>query len=150
SKNPTWTYHQVISQILATADKSSALAGKVASGGIVNAAAAVGTPAGGLPQIVSAVPMGPSPTSVSSVRVTFDRAINFATFTAADCSLTGPGGQALPVSNVKEVSGSAGKGFDVVFAIQSAPGTYVLKIGPDVQDVNGVSMATFTGTFTVP
>src|SRR5262249_24757800 len=100
-------------------------------------------------QIVSAVPMGPSPTSVSSVRVTFDRAMNFATFTAADCSLTGPGEQTLAVSNVKEVSGSAGKGFTVILGLLTATGTYTLKIGPDVQDLSGVSMATFQGTFQI-
>jgi subtilisin family serine protease len=41
---PEWNDHQVISQVMSTVTKVSSLAGKTASGGIVNAAAAVHVP----------------------------------------------------------------------------------------------------------
>src|SRR5262249_14428123 len=113
SKNPTWTYRQVISQILATADKSSALAGKVASGGIVDAAPAVGAvqaTSTSAPHVVSSVAMGPTSKTMSSVRVTFDRPMNRSTFTAVDCSLKLPNGRIIAVSNVKAAD-SLGKVF---------------------------------------
>jgi serine protease len=44
SLRPEWTYQQVIAQVMNTVTKVPALAGKVASGGIVNAAAAIKVP----------------------------------------------------------------------------------------------------------
>src|SRR5262249_41295303 len=125
SKNPTWSYHQVIAQVLGTAQKSTALAGKVATGGIVDLAAAVGTAQTATvsaPKIVASQANGPTSSPLWSVRVTFDKAINASTFTAADAKLTVPGGTTITASNVKVVDGSGGKSFDVVFSTQSKLG----------------------------
>src|SRR5205807_10031780 len=43
--HPDWTYAQLINQVVSTVDRLPALAGKVASGGRVNAAHAVGASA---------------------------------------------------------------------------------------------------------
>ncbi|HEY3246246.1 MAG TPA: S8 family serine peptidase, partial [Phycisphaerae bacterium] len=51
--HPTWTYQQVRSQILSTTRPVSALAGITVTGGVLNAAAAVGAGSGNTPPSVS-------------------------------------------------------------------------------------------------
>jgi len=53
SRNPTWTYSQVRAQVLGTARPTAALSGRTATGGVVNAAAAL--TAFGLPGAPSGV-----------------------------------------------------------------------------------------------
>ena len=89
--HPTWTMSQVIDAVLDTVTPDPALAGKVTTGGIVNAAAAVANTDGPLRRLLSR----PSARSTAAAglgrcQVTFNEEINPATFTASQVSLTGP------------------------------------------------------------
>src|SRR5204862_1015723 len=78
-------------------------------------------------------------TSVSSVRVTFDEAVDLASFTTDDVSISGPGG-AIAVTGVQVVADSGDREFDVSFAVQTTPGDYQVVLGPDIKDKNGNRM----------
>jgi len=75
---------------------------------------------------------------VDSLYVTFDEAIDPATFTTTDISVTGPSG-AVPLSDVIWESGNR---FQVLFASSPLPdyGTYSIVLGPDVADLSGSIM----------
>jgi subtilisin family serine protease/subtilisin-like proprotein convertase family protein len=137
--HPTWTYKQVINQVLETADPVAGLSGKVLTGGRLDVARAVG-PVVAPPRVVGATFTGPSANTLSAVRLTFDRALNPTTFTPPDVVLTGPSGQAISIGAVKAVAGAGNRSFDVTFATQSAPGTYTLKVGPNIADPVGMPM----------
>ncbi|MGL4554319.1 MAG: S8 family serine peptidase, partial [Gemmataceae bacterium] len=154
--HPTWTYSQVIAQVLKTATPVASLSGKVATGGVVNAAVAVGAASSSsvepvspatAPKAVSAVSGGPTVTTLSSVRVTFDRAMTFSSLLAANVRLTTPAGAVVSATNVKDVGGSGGKAFDLIFPLQSAPGAYALRVTA-ARDAGGVVMEAFTTAIT--
>ncbi len=161
--HPGWGYQAVLAQVLSTVDKLPALNGKLVTGGRLNIAAAVGVilpsttptpasaPTGPALAVVNAVNLGNGAASMSTVRVSFARAVAAGTFTAADVTLTGPGGQAVAITGVSLAPGySGGNIFDVTFATQTAPGPYVFKAGPDVTDAAGVRMAApFSKAFTL-
>ena len=90
--HPTWSMSQVIDAVLDTITPDPNLVGKVTTGGIVNAAAAVANTDG--PYVVSATPDGSinSSSGLSSVSLNFNEEINPATFTPSQVTLTGPGG----------------------------------------------------------
>ncbi len=134
--HPTWTMSQVIDAVLDTVTPDPALAGKVTTGGVVNAGAAVANTDG--PYVVSATPSGADTTSggLSTVQLTFNEEINPATFTASAVTVTGPGGAIGGVS-VTAVSGSNDHEFDVSFPTQTAAGSYTVKVGPTLQDWYG-------------
>lgn len=137
SANPTLTYSQVISRILTSVDPISGLVGKVATGGRLNVARALGTSAPGDvtgPSIASLTFNGT--TSITSATIIFNEAINTTTFTAADIRFTGPTGATIPVVGVSAVSGSKTT-FTVAFASQTAPGTYTMVVGPNIADAAG-------------
>jgi subtilisin-like proprotein convertase family protein len=137
SAQPGLSYGQVISRIKSNVDVLTSLSGKVATGGRLNVAKAIGSAAPDTtgPRVTAAVPNGV--TSVSSVRVTFSEAINAATFTAADITnFTGPTG-AVAVSGVQAVSGSNNTQFDVTFAARTTAGAYQFDLGPNVSDAAG-------------
>jgi hypothetical protein len=46
------------------------------------------------------------------------------------------------------VAGSGGRGFDLIFPLQTQRGTYTLHIDAVATDLNGVTMEAFTTTFT--
>ena len=139
--HPSWTMSQVIDAVLDTVTPDSQIAGKVTTGGILNVGAAVANTDG--PYVVSATPDGPINSSggFSSVQLTFNEEINPATFSAAQVTLTGPGG-VIPAGEltVTAVTGSNDHEFDVSFPAQTAAGTYSLKAGPDIQDWYGNEM----------
>jgi subtilisin family serine protease len=150
AKNPTWSYSQVIAQVLKTADRLPSLTGKVATGRL-NVGAAVGavTALASAPRVTNAVNLGGSTTSLETVRVTFDRVMSASTFTAADVVLTGPGGKVIPVYSVAVAPGFSSQVFDVKFARQTLGGNYAFKVGPDVRDSAGNQMTVYTKTFTL-
>src|SRR5262249_15420115 len=80
SKNPTWTYTQVINRMLATVHKDSALSGKVATAGIVDAAAAVGASTGGIvnvsPRVLTSAASGTDVNTLNRILVAFDEPVN--------------------------------------------------------------------------
>jgi len=139
--HPSWTMSQVIDAVLDTVTPDSALAGKVATGGVVNAGAAVANTDG--PYVVAASPDGSINSSggLSTVQLTFNEEINPATFTAAQVTLSGPGG-VIPTNllNVAPVDQSNDHEFHVSFPAQTAAGTYTLTVGPDIQDWYGNEM----------
>src|SRR5262249_23669411 len=77
---------------------------------------------------------------VSSVRVTFDRAIDVSTFTPAKItSFIGPLGD-IPVTGVTVVPGSGNRQFDIAFPVQTVTGVYTMEVGPDIRDLAGNPM----------
>ncbi len=130
---------QVIDAVLDTVTPDPALAGKVTTGGIVNAAAAVANTDG--PHVVSSSPVGSadSAAGLGGFQVTFNEEINPATFGASQVSLTGPNG-AIGGLTVAVVPGSNDHEFTISFAGQTTPGAYTLTVGPDIQDWYGNEM----------
>ncbi len=139
--NPTLTYTQVIDKLKSSVDAVSTLSGKVATGGRLNVAkmfASTSPPPAPGPKVLTAT-YGGTTTSLSSVRVTFSKAMNTGSFTTADvASFTGPNG-AIAVSGVAPVAGSNTQ-FDITFAAQTTAGNYSLVFGPNVTDTTGKAM----------
>jgi subtilisin family serine protease/subtilisin-like proprotein convertase family protein len=152
-QHPDWSYQQVIAQVLWTTDGLPSLAGKTLTGGRLDLAAALGDPIdpkwthASRPAIVSATFGGPAANVLGSARVTFDRAMDASTFTAASASVVGPAG-AVKVLGVSVVDGSGNRAFDVSFVPQSAPGTYTLSLA-GVRDTAGGVSAPFQATYTI-
>jgi subtilisin family serine protease len=137
--HPTWSMSQVIDAVLDTTTPDPALVGKVTTGGIVNAAAAVANTDG--PYVVSATPDGSinNAGGFSSVEVDFNEEINPATFTPSEVTVTGPAGTISGVT-VTAVAGSNDHEFTIAFPTQAAAGTFTVKVGPDIQDWYGNDM----------
>jgi hypothetical protein len=85
---------------------------------------------------VVAGPAGTLLGPVDRLTLTFDEPLQEASFTPADVTLTGPAGP-IAVTGVNRVTDTR---YEVVFAPQSAAGTYNLAVGPDVRDVAGNQM----------
>jgi hypothetical protein len=144
--HPEWTYDQVIDQILATVDTVPALAGLVATGGRLNAFRAV---AAG-PRIVASSPALAAdlvgPLTVSQVLVTFNEAINPATFTPADILEFKrlETNESIAVQAVEVAPGSNNRQFNIRFAPIAAGmfgmGEFRLVIGPQIQAADGRGM----------
>lgn len=133
--HPTWSYTQIINQVLATVDPVSALATTTATGGRLNAAAAIGNPLPDStgPRVTAATPTGTTVGPVERVTLTFSEAVTG--FAADDAAFTGPSG---PIAvTVAEVAGSGGKRFDVAFTPQDELGDYTLTVRPDIFDLAG-------------
>ncbi len=102
------------------------------------------------PQVVSSAASGPSANTDNDVLLTFNEAVNPATLTSSTVALTGPSGQAIPITAITPVSGSGDKQFNVQFATQTAGGTYSLTVGPNVLDASGNAMTqAYQTTFTI-
>jgi subtilisin family serine protease/subtilisin-like proprotein convertase family protein len=156
SEHPNWNYLQVIGQVEATVTKVSALRGKVATGGIVNAASAVGsvsassatpTPAKAT-SVVSIKPSGPSAGTLSTIQVTFNQGVLPSSFTTGDTALIGPNGLVV-ISGVTVVSGSSDRTFNITFAKQATLGTYTLYIGANAHDLQGNPISAYSTHFTL-
>ncbi len=145
-QHPNWTYKQVIAQVTSTVTPLASLKGKTITGGIVNAAAAVGTgvshspPA---PNVLSAVFGGPNAHSLIRVVLTFDQIMNLSTFTSAQVHLTNPAGQSVPVT-AKIAAGSDGHQIEIDFSAQTTPGTYKLSLGAGILDAAGAALAPYS------
>jgi subtilisin family serine protease/subtilisin-like proprotein convertase family protein len=156
SEHPTWTYQQVINQVLDTVDPVPGLQGKVLTGGVLDAARAVGynstpptspTPPSTL-QVVSSTVSGAAAGTFDTIQVTFNQALNASVFTNSDVALIGPNGQRITIQSFQAVSGSGGTQFNFTFSPQSTSGTYTLYIGAGILSVAGVPLAsTYSNTF---
>ncbi len=137
--HPSWTMSQVIDAVLDTVTADPSLAGRVTTGGIVNAAAAVANTDG--PYVTAASPSGSinGSSGFSSVQVTFNEEINPATFTASSVTLVGPDGTIGGVT-VTPVAGSNDHEFTIAFPSQTAAGSYRLTVGPGLHDLYGNAM----------
>jgi len=135
---PTLDVATTIGRILNNADVIPGLTNKVVGGRRLNAFGAVNTgpPAPDLtgPRITAAQPNGS--TSVSSVRLTFNEAINPFSFDTSDIANVG----SLTIMSVAVVSGSGNKQFDVTFNAVTTPGGYGFDVGPDITDTAGNAM----------
>lgn len=137
--HPDWTYQQVIDKVLKSVDPLASLTGKLATGGRLNAARAVDW------NVVYSTPFqAPTITNASSVantistlKVTFNKAINLSTFTKAAIIVKGPNGAAITVTAVTAVTGSSNKEFLVTLPTQTMPGNYAVQISTSVQDTVG-------------
>lgn len=137
SQNDGMSAHEVIEQVLATADRSPALVAKTSSGGRVNAAAAMGlAPVDQtLPQIVSSDPTGPASAPVGQIRFTFSEPIDASSFGLNDVlAFSGPLG---PIEVFGVEASPDSKKFTVSFELQSEPGEYTMLIGPHIHDFSG-------------
>lgn len=146
SANPTLTYTQVIDKLTSSVDVVAGLATTVQTGGRLNVARMFegggGGPGGGgvAPKVLSAVYNGTPNVNFTSVRVTFDRAIDAGSFTLTDIStFFGPGGSIIIPTAVTVVGGTGSTQFDVTFAPQTAVGTYTMTFGPNITN-GGVQM----------
>lgn len=102
-------------------------------------APAVPTTAAG-PKVVAGGFSGPKVGVFDRAVVTFDRSVDPGSFTAADVTVSGPGG-AVGVSAVVPVTGSNNTRFYLMFGkAQTAAGAYSLGVGPDVRDSAGRRM----------
>jgi subtilisin family serine protease len=150
SVHPSWTYSQVINQVESTVTKIPALAGKVTTGGIVNAAAAVGVSSQSLPTtVVSSSASGPAVNTLATITLTFNQGVAAPTFTAADLGLLGPAAH-IAITGVTAVAGTNNQTFTIAFATQSAPGTYTLYIGANGRDVFGKPIVASQVRFKIP
>lgn len=139
--NPTWTYKQVIQAVLGSADRTSALSGKVVTGrlNVLKAlqSSGVTTPTDSVGARITETVFSGTNNGISRARVTFNEAIQPSTFTAADITLKSPAGKTIAISGVAVVSGSGNTQFDVTFANQTAVGSYALTVGTQVLDLAG-------------
>jgi subtilisin family serine protease len=137
--HPSWSMSQVVDAILDHTTADSALAGKVTTGGLLNAAAAVANTHGAY--VISAVPNGSATTAspMSAIQLTYSEEVNPATFTPQQVTLTGPAGP-IKGATVSAVSGSNNHQFVISFPPQTAAGTYSLAVGPAIQDFYGNKM----------
>jgi hypothetical protein len=102
--------------------------------------ASVSTAARGL-QVIDATPMRRGgPQAYAEVQLTFSQAVDPTTLTLNRVSLTDPYGNPISVQGIMPVSGSNGTQFDVLFPLQSAPGTYTVDVSAYVSDVDGYLM----------
>jgi subtilisin family serine protease/subtilisin-like proprotein convertase family protein len=156
SEHPNWTYQQIIAQVLDTVDPVPGLQGKVSTGGVVDAARAVGynTPPPITPtppttlQVVSSTASGAAAGTFDTIQVTFNQAVNASVFNNADVALVDPNGQRITIQSFQAVSGSGGTQFNFTFAPQSTTGAYTLYVGAGIQSVAGVPLAaTYSNTF---
>jgi hypothetical protein len=96
------------------------------------------------PRLSSARP--PSSAPYDHVRLTFDRAMDPASFDPSELTITGPGGISVPVSDVS-VAGSGNTTFDAIVPPFTVPGSYTLRIGAGINDSLGNPLAPLTTTF---
>jgi subtilisin family serine protease/subtilisin-like proprotein convertase family protein len=145
--HPNWSYTQVINQVINTADKLPSLQGKVSSGGRLDLAAAVGwnLSTQTTPTITSVKVQGPTSTSMDSLVLTFNEAIDVSSFSSSLVTLTNPNGTRIPVS-MQVVGNSGDRQMQLWFANQTQAGTYRLSIGSGVRDLMGVAMRPYQST----
>ena len=91
--------------------------------------------------------IGHSPTQVASsanglntITVSFDKAIDPATFSGTDVVLKDPQGIVVEPVIVSPVSGSGNQQFALTFANRTVRGTYRLTVGPELRDSLGNAM----------
>ena len=134
-QHPELTYREVIQQVLNSVDYVPALEGRTITAGRLNAARAVGAPDIEGPRVLRSEPSGGVGGVVSSIRLTFQKSIDPASFDLADVArFDGPQGP-ISAAAVTAVPGSWNRKFDVAFAPQAAYGTYTMVIGPEIGDL---------------
>jgi subtilisin family serine protease len=128
---PGQTADWLVTRVLSTATPLPDLTGKVQTGGMLDAFAAVNTLNIAGPRILMADPIGDVVGSVvSRVVLTFDSVLSAGTFATDDIELDGPSGPIIPTA----VNPLTDFVFEVVFPSQSEAGLYSLTAGPEIED----------------
>jgi subtilisin family serine protease len=148
--HPNWTYTQVINQLLSTVQKDSQLDGKVSTGGIIDAANAVGALTPAAPTVLGTDTRGPSPYTLNMITVAFSQSIDPATMTASAIQLKGPSGQAIALTSIQAVGGSNNTKWNLMFATQNTPGTYTFQLAKTIKDTQGTALAGFSTSYSIP
>jgi subtilisin family serine protease/subtilisin-like proprotein convertase family protein len=148
--HPSWSYTQVIDQVLNTVDRLPSLQGKVATGGRLDLAAAVGwnLSTRTTPTITSVRAQGPSSSSMNSLYLTFNEPIDVSSFYAAAVRLTSPSGRLIPVT-VRVVNDSGDREMVLLFSNQTTTGNYRLSINSSIRDLQGNAMRPYQATITL-
>jgi subtilisin family serine protease/subtilisin-like proprotein convertase family protein len=160
SEHPGWSYQQVINQVLSTVDPVPGLQGKVLTGGVLDAARAVGynptTPTPPTPpinanlQVVSTSSSGPTANTLNSITLTFNAAVNPAVLNNGNVTLTGPNGQNIPLQSFQAVPGSNGTQVSVFLPTQAGSGTYTIKVNSGITSASGATLAAdYQNTFSL-
>ncbi len=89
------------------------------------------------PSVVALSPTILTTASLTTVSVTFDRAVNLSSFTPDDVGITDPVGRSVTAS---QVTSSDNVNFTITFPTQHIAGIYNITIGPTVLDLNGQLM----------
>lgn len=85
------------------------------------------------PKALAFAPASPVSGSLASIDVTFSEALDAATVSTADATLTGPFGP-VPLQSVALASPTV---LRATFSAQTLSGTYTLKVGPQIADLAG-------------
>jgi subtilisin-like proprotein convertase family protein len=157
SEHPNWSYQQVINQVLSTVDPVPGLQGKVLTGGVLDAARAVGynpttptPPADTSLQVVSSTSSGATSGTLDSITLTFSAPVDPAVLNNGNVTLTGPNGQNVPLQSFQPVPGSNGTQVTVSLPAQSAPGAYTLTVDSAVTSTSGATLAAnYQNTFSL-
>jgi subtilisin family serine protease/subtilisin-like proprotein convertase family protein len=153
TKNPTWSYSQVIKQVLGSVDTSTALHGKTVTGGRLDAARALGaintSTDRTAPSVVSATATGSVNNSLNKVVLTFSESIDPNSVTTGSVTLTDPSGKTITIKSITAEAGSNNKKWDITFAEQTAAGTYTLKLANTIKDLAGNRLTAYTATFKI-
>ncbi|HEY7329261.1 MAG TPA: S8 family serine peptidase [Gemmataceae bacterium] len=149
-EHPTWSYSQVINQVLNTTDKLPSLQGKVQTGGRLDLAAAVGwnLTTRTTPAISSVKPVGPTSNSMNEIVLTFNEPIDVSSFSSSAVTLTTPSGVKIPVT-VRVVSNSGDRQIELTFTKQTQLGTYHLYVNSGVRDLQGNVMPAYQSAITL-
>lgn len=145
-QNPTLTYQQVIQKLYAGVDKISALTGKVATGGRLNLAKALGTtvtpPSTDVlgAKVLSSEALGLTNGTITGFKVKFSESMQAASFTSSDILISSPTGAALTAGTPVAVANTNNTEFTFSIASSSTSGSYTLKVGPNVLDLAGNQM----------
>lgn len=102
----------------------------------LHAAAGSGRCAGFGLQVIRAEPNGPVNTNVAQLTLRFNQPIRPESFTAADVTVTTPGGP-VPTASITIEATADPRTALVRFPEQSAPGAYAVTVGPDILDFAG-------------
>ncbi len=143
-QHPDWSFEQVTTQIFETVEPVDALR-RTATGGRINAAAAVGNPVPDTrgPRVVNSTPTGVVSGEVSTIRVSFSESVSdfdvddIVTFIGPPAATGGAVTDLL--GSIVSVTGS-GREYTITFQTQSALGNYELTFGPDIFDQSGNPM----------
>jgi subtilisin family serine protease/subtilisin-like proprotein convertase family protein len=150
SEHPSWTYQQVINQVLSTVDPVPGLQGKVLTGGVVDAARAVGSgtvvpPPPNTPaplQVLSSIASGSVVNTFDNILVNFSAPVDPATLNNTNVALFGPNGQRITIQTFQATGAGGGTQIQLLFPSQTAGGTYTLFLGAGLVDKSGGALAT--------
>jgi hypothetical protein len=134
SQHPSWSYSQVINQVLSTVQPLPSLQGKTITGGLLDAAAAVGAnttkTSGNALTVVSASLAGAAANTIDTAHVTFNVPVDPSSAVPVHTALLLPNGASIHPTSIQAVTGSNNTSFNLLFPVESMGGTYHLSVGP--------------------